>query len=115
MPGDTNPNNDIFGGWVLSQMDLAGGIFSGQHCHGRTVTVALNGMTFHRPVAVGDILCCYCDVVKEGSTSLTLHISAWCIRKNEKERIMVTEGTFVYVAIDDNKRPRIYLKKNEGV
>lgn len=106
MPGDTNPNGDIFGGWVLSQMDIAGGIFSGKRCHGRTVTVAVESMTFHRPVLVGDVLCCYCEVIKEGRTSLTLKIEAWTIRRFETKRVLVTEGIFTYVAVDEERRPR---------
>ncbi len=106
MPGDTNPNGDIFGGWVLSQMDIAGGIFSGKHCHGRTVTVAIESMTFLKPVLVGDVLCCYCDLIKEGNTSITLKIEAWTIRRFETQRVLVTEGVFTYVAVDEERRPR---------
>ncbi|EQC43785.1 acyl-CoA thioesterase [Bacteriovorax sp. Seq25_V] len=106
MPGDTNPNGDIFGGWVLSQMDIAGGIFSGKHCHGRTVTVAIESMTFLKPVLVGDVLCCYCDLIKEGNSSITLKIEAWTIRRFETERVLVTEGVFTYVAVDEERRPR---------
>lgn len=106
MPGDTNPNGDIFGGWVLSQMDIAGGIYSGKRCHGRTVTVAVESMTFHKPVLVGDVLCCYCEPIKEGNTSLTLKIEAWTIRRFSTERILVTEGLFTYVAVDEERRPR---------
>jgi acyl-CoA thioesterase YciA len=114
MPGDTNPNGDIFGGWVLSQMDIAGGIFSGKRCRGRTVTVALDSMTFHLPVMVGDVLCCYCDTIKDGKTSLTLKIEAWVIRRFETERIKVTEGVFTYVAVDEDRRPRSINSKSEG-
>lgn len=106
MPGDTNPNGDIFGGWVLSQMDIAGGIYSGKRCHGRTVTVAVESMTFHKPVLVGDVLCCYCETIKEGKTSLTLKIEAWTIRRFATERVLVTEGVFTYVAVDEERRPR---------
>ncbi|MDD0853440.1 acyl-CoA thioesterase [Halobacteriovorax sp. GB3] len=106
MPGDTNPNGDIFGGWVLSQMDIAGGIYSGKRCQGRTVTVAVDSMTFHRPVLVGDVVCGYCETVKEGNTSLAVKIEAWVIRRNETERTIVTEGVFTYVAVDENRKPR---------
>lgn len=105
MPGDTNPNGDIFGGWVLSQMDIAGAIYSGRRVRGRTVTIGMESMKFHKPVNVGDVLCCYCDTVKEGNTSLTIKIEVWVIRRFEQERIKVTEGLFTYVAVDENKRP----------
>lgn len=106
MPGDTNPNGDIFGGWVLSQMDIAGGIYSGKRCQGRTVTVAVDSMTFHLPVLVGDVVCCYCSTVREGNTSLAVKIEAWVIRRNDTERTIVTEGVFTYVAVDENRVPR---------
>lgn len=106
MPADTNPNGDIFGGWVLSQMDIAGGIYSGKRCRGRTVTVAVESMTFHLPVMVGDVLCCYCETIKEGNTSLTIKIEAWTIRRFDTKRILVTEGVFTYVAVDEERRPR---------
>mgnify|MGYP000335693091 CR=1 FL=1 len=106
MPGDTNPNGDIFGGWVLSQMDIAGGIYSGKRCHGRTVTVSVETMTFHKPVMVGDVLCCYCSTIKEGNSSLKMKIEAWVIRRFDTRRVKVTEGTFTYVAVDEDRRPR---------
>lgn len=109
MPGDTNPSGDIFGGWVLSQMDIAGGTAAGQHARGRVVTVGVEAMTFHRPVKVGDILCCYADLVRQGTTSLTYHIEAWVIRSGDYQgdRVLVTEGVFTFVALDENgqKRP----------
>lgn len=106
MPGDTNPNGDIFGGWVLSQMDIAGGIYSGKRCHGRTVTVSVETMTFHLPVLVGDVLCCYCSTLKEGNSSLKIKIEAYVIRRFETERVKVTEGIFTYVAVNEERRPR---------
>ena len=105
MPGDTNPNGDIFGGWVLSQMDIAGAIYSGKRVRGRTVTVAMESMKFHKPVNVGDVLCCYCDTIKEGRTSMTIKIEVWVVRMFERQRMKVTEGLFTYVAVDENKRP----------
>ena len=72
MPADTNPDGDIFGGWLLSQMDVAGGIFTKKIVRGRTVTVAVDAMNFHLPVYVGDVICCYCEVIKEGRTSLAV-------------------------------------------
>ncbi len=105
MPGDTNPAGDIFGGWVLSQMDIAGGIFCNRYCSGRTATVAVDSMTFHLPVKVGDVLCCYVNIVKEGRTSLAVKIEAWAVRQYSTERLKVTEGTFTYVSIDENGKP----------
>ena len=104
MPADTNPNGDIFGGWVLSQMDIAGGVFSSSLARGRTVTVAVDGMTFHRPVLVGDILCCYVQNIKTGNTSLSVKVEAWVSRNFR--RFKVTEGIFTYVAIDEDRKPR---------
>lgn len=101
MPSDTNPNGDIFGGWVLSYMDIAGGIVSCKRAKGRCVTVAVDGMKFHRPVRVGDILCCYVEIIKVGTTSIVTHIEAYVTQFNSDDRIKVTQGTFTYVAIDD--------------
>ncbi len=111
MPKDTNPNGDIFGGWILSQMDMAGGILAKEIAKGRIVTVAVNSMKFIRPVNVGDVVCCYGDVVKTGTTSITLHLQVWVKplwHGSETElRWQVTEADFTYVAIDadGNKRP----------
>lgn len=107
MPGDTNPNGDIFGGWVLSQMDIAGAIMAGKRARGRTVTVSLEAMKFHLPVYVGDVLCCYADVVKIGRTSIQIKIEAWAMRNFDPERVLVTEGVFTYVAVDENRKPRV--------
>ena len=106
MPGDANPNGDIFGGWVLAQMDLAGGIVANHRAPGRVATVAVAAMRFHKPVLVGDVLCCYADVRKIGTTSMTIQIQAWAMRGDGGELIKVTEGDFVYVAITDEGRPR---------
>lgn len=106
MPADTNPNGDIFGGWVLSQMDIAGAIVAGKRAQGRTVTISLEAMKFHRPVHVGDVLCCYAEILKVGRTSMQIKIEAWAMRNFDPERVMVTEGLFTYVAIDDERRPR---------
>ncbi len=106
MPADTNPRGDIFGGWLLSQMDIAGGIVAGQRAAGRSATVAVESMVFHRPVFVGDVLCCYGEIIHTGTTSVAVRIEAWVIRLDSIERIHVTEGVFTYVAIDTNRRPR---------
>jgi len=109
MPADTNPNGDIFGGWVLSQMDIAGGLTAARRARGRVATVGIDAMTFVRPVGVGDVLCCYGDIERTGTSSITVAIEAWKIRwfDRREERLLVTEGRFTYVAIDDSgqKRP----------
>ena len=106
MPGDTNPNGDIFGGWVLAQMDIGGGITAVQRARGRVATVAINAMTFHLPVYVGDVLCVYAEIVKIGRTSISVQLEAWALRARSESRVKVTEGLFVYVAIDDAGKPR---------
>jgi acyl-CoA thioesterase YciA len=107
MPKDTNPAGDIFGGWLLSQMDVAGGITAGFRAKGRVATVAVTGMEFHKPVWVGDVVCCYGHIERVGRTSLTIRVQAWVLReRTEMERIKVTEGVFTFVAIDDDGKPR---------
>lgn len=106
MPADANPNGDIFGGWVLSQMDIAGGVAAQQRAGGRVATVAVDAMTFHRPVFIGDILCCYTAIERVGRTSITIRIEAWAQRRDHSPRVLVTEGTYTFVAIDENRRPR---------
>lgn len=106
MPGDTNANGDIFGGWVLSQMDQAGGIAGVDRAQGRVVTVAIDAMTFVRPVRVGDVLCVYTSVDKVGRTSMKIHIEAWARRFRTDVREKVTFGTFTMVAVDDEGRPK---------
>ena len=106
MPADANPNGDIFGGWVLSQMDIAGGICAGQRAQGRVATVAIEAMTFIRPVHIGDILCVYTSLRREGRTSVAVNVEAWVLRDRIGERVKVTEGVFTFVALDGNGRPR---------
>lgn len=106
MPADTNPSGDIFGGWVLSQMDIAGGVAAHQLAQGRTVTVAVEGMTFISPVKVGDVLCVYTRILKTGRTSISVGIEAWVRRNRLSEREIVTTGTFVFVALDDDGQKR---------
>lgn len=105
MPADTNPSGDIFGGWVLSQMDIAGGVTAQARARGRVVTVAVEAMSFHRPVYVGDVLCCYAEILRIGRTSVTTRVEAWALRRGAGERVQVTEGVFTYVALDDEGRP----------
>ena len=106
MPADTNPDGDIFGGWLLSQMDIAGGMAARQKAGGRVATVAIDSMVFHKPVNVGDVLCCYADLLKIGTSSMTFQIQAHVMRQGSGERELVTEGKFTFVAIGDDKRPR---------
>lgn len=106
MPKDTNPDGDIFGGWLLGQMDVAGGMTARQRAGGRVATVAVDGMVFHKPVFVGDVLCCYADLERVGRTSLTYHIQAWVLRQGSGLREIVTEGRFTFVAIGADRRPR---------
>lgn len=106
MPADTNANGDIFGGWVLSQMDQAGGIAGVERARGRVVTIAVDAMTFIRPVKVGDVLCVYTLVEHVGRTSMKIHIEAWSRRFQTGQREKVTVATFTFVAIDDEGRPR---------
>jgi len=106
MPGDTNVNGDIFGGWVLAQMDLAGGIAAGARAQGRVATVAIDALSFHSPVAVGDVLSIYADVERVGRTSMGIRIAAWVLRNRVGALEKVTSALFTFVAIDDTGKPR---------
>lgn len=106
MPADTNPSGDIFGGWVMSQMDIAGAIAAVERAQGRVVTVAVEAMTFIAPVKVGDVLCVYTTIEKTGSTSITVAIEAWVRRNRIADRVKVTSGHFVYVALDQDGKKR---------
>ena len=106
MPGDTNANGDIFGGWVLSQMDAAGGICGVERAHGRVVTLKLDTMLFLKPVKVGDVLCVYTEVESVGRTSMKIHVEAWAKRFLTHVRVKVTDATFTFVAVDDAGKPR---------
>ena len=106
MPADANPSGDIFGGWIMSQMDLAGAIHASYTVKGRLVTVAVDGMNFHLPVYIGDQVSCYCETTRVGNTSVTVHIETWVRRKHSLEQhLKVTEANYTYVSIDDNRRP----------
>jgi acyl-CoA thioesterase YciA len=111
MPRDTNSNGDIFGGWVLSQMDQAGGIAAAEKAQGRVVTIAIDAMTFIRPVKVGDVLCVYTAVDRVGRTSMKVHIEAWAQRFRTHHREKVTDATFTFVAVDESGRPRPVIAK----
>lgn len=106
MPADTNANGDIFGGWLLSQMDVGGGVFASKVARSRTVTVAIEAMNFRKAVYVGDLVSVYANLVRMGRTSLTVHLEAWALRRRELLPILVTDGNFTYVSIDDNGRPQ---------
>ncbi|WP_417602855.1 acyl-CoA thioesterase [Primorskyibacter flagellatus] len=106
MPADTNVSGDIFGGWVLSQMDIAAGIVAGERAEGRVATVAVDAMKFLRPVKVGDVLCVYCEIKRVGRTSMAIDVEAWVRRGLATGREKVTEAIFTFVTIDDEGKPR---------
>ncbi len=109
MPADTNPNGDIFGGWIMSQMDMGGGMLAKELSQGRVVTVTADKMTFVRPVQVGDAVCVYGEVVRIGRTSADIRLEVWAkglVDDLDEDRVLVTTGCFRYVAIDSNGRPR---------
>jgi acyl-CoA thioesterase YciA len=112
MPGDTNPAGDIFGGWIMSLMDLAGGISARTIAKGRVATAAVSNLSFLRPVKVGDVVCCYAEMRRMGRTSITLGVEAWVLRQGQEERFKVTAAEFVMVAVDEAGRPRVV---GEGV
>lgn len=106
MPADTNANGDIFGGWLVSQMDLAAGVLAKKVARGRATTVAINSMTFLKPVHVGDIVSCHVELIKCGKTSMTIAVEVWAEPATSNGKYRVTEGTFVFVAIDEEGKPR---------
>ena len=106
MPADTNPAGDVFGGWLMAQMDLAAGMIGMLRAQGRVATVAVDGMSFLRPVLVGDAVGCYGEVVYVGRTSLRIRIETWARRGRVGDQVKVTEGTFTMVALDAEGRPR---------
>ena len=107
MPADTNPSGDIFGGWVLSEMDIAGSIVASKRTKGRTATVGLEAMSFHKPIKVGDIVSNYARVVRVGRTSITVEVITTVERQLSGETIVVTEGLFTYVAVNEKGQPRL--------
>ena len=106
MPADTNANGDIFGGWLLSQMDIAGGVAASTIAKTRTVTVSIDAMNFRKPVYVGDLVSVHANLVRVGRTSMTIHLEAWVLRRKEMKPILVTDGNFTYVAIDEQGKPQ---------
>ena len=107
MPADTNSMGDIFGGWIMSQVDIAGGIAAARRAQGRVVTVAVNALEFKKPVFVGDVVSCYAAVTGVGRTSITVKTDVYAERRAATEYVKVTEATFTYVAIGDDGRPRV--------
>ncbi|KHK91481.1 acyl-CoA thioesterase [Novosphingobium malaysiense] len=106
MPADANAYGDIFGGWLVSLMDMGAGLIAARRAHGRAVTIAMDGMQFHKPVKVGDEVTVYGDLRKVGRTSMTIGIEAWRRHRHEEERVKVTEAVFTFVAIDEAGLPR---------
>ena len=106
MPSNANPRGDIFGGWIMSLMDASAAMTATKHANGRVVTVAVSDLTFLQPIHVGDAVCCYTDVTHVGQASLTLDIEVWVLRQGQGDRVLVAEGEFTFVAIDENGRPR---------
>ena len=111
MPADTNANGDIFGGWLLGQMDLGGGIFASKIAQSRTVTVAIDAMNFRKAVFVGDVVSVHATLVRVGKTSITVHLEAWVLRRNENHSILVTDGNFTYVSIDDRGQKQVIRRE----
>ena len=109
MPADTNANGDIFGGWLMSQMDMGGAIQAKEIAKGRVVTVRVDGMTFLKPVAVGDVVCCYARCIRTGNSSITINFEVWVKKVSSEpigQRYRATEAVFTYVAVDDEGKSR---------
>jgi len=107
MPADTNAAGDIFGGWLMSQVDIAGSIIARRRAQGRIVTVAVDAFQFKQPVFVGDVVSCYAKITRVGKTSITIHVKAFAERLGEsQETVQVTEADLTYVAVDEKRRPR---------
>ncbi|MCW2371026.1 acyl-CoA thioesterase [Sphingobium sp. B11D3D] len=106
MPADANPYGDIFGGWLMGQMDMAAALVASRHSKGRAVTIAVEGMQFHRPVLVGDEVSVFATLMKVGSTSMTIEVEAWRRARHSEKTYKVTQARFIFVAIDEVRRPR---------
>ena len=106
MPSDANYTGDIFGGWIMSQVDIAGSIPAIELAKGRVATVAVNSFTFKQPVMIGDVVSFYAKVVRVGRTSITVDVEVYARRRTLREMVKVTEATLTYVAVDDERRPR---------
>jgi len=106
MPADANAAGDIFGGWIMSQVDIAGSVVATRRAAGRVVTVAVNSFEFHQPVFIGDLVSCYAEVSRIGNTSLTVDVKVYAERSRLESPIKVTEAVLTYVAVDDQRKPR---------
>lgn len=106
MPASTNANGDIFGGWIVSQMDLAAGVLAKKMAQGRVATVAIHSMSFLRPVHVGDVISCHVTLLKQGTTSMTIGVEVWAVPATQNDKYLVTEGVFIFVAIDEQGKSR---------
>ena len=113
MPADTNQNGDVFGGWLLSQMDIAGGVFASKIAKSRAVTVAIEAMNFRKAVYVGDLVSVHGNLVRVGKTSITVRLEAWVLRRNDMQPILVTDGNFTYVSIDEQGHPQV-IRQDEA-
>jgi acyl-CoA thioesterase YciA len=105
MPADANSAGDIFGGWIMSQVDVAGSVVAHRYVRGRVVTVAVNSFAFHQPVFIGDLISCYAEVVKVGNTSITIEVTVFAERYREEKPVKVTQAVLTYVAVDEKRRP----------
>lgn len=115
MPRDTNSGGSIFGGWIMSQVDIAGAIAAYERARGRVATVAVKSFEFHEPVFVGDLISCYADIIRTGRTSITVKVEVYAQRNPANpETVKVTEAELTYVALDDNRRPREIVQQNNG-
>ncbi|QLB15053.1 acyl-CoA thioesterase [Mannheimia granulomatis] len=114
MPSDTNANGDIFGGWIMSQMDLGGAILAKELAKGRVVTVSVDKMIFHMPISVGDVVCCYGTLIHVGRSSMQVKVEVFIkqVYEGARERFRVTEALFTYVAIDKDGKPRAVPREN---
>ena len=115
MPADTNANGDIFGGWLLSQMDVGGGVFAAKVAKSRTVTVAIEAMNFRKAVYVGDLVSVHANLVRVGRTSMTIHLEAWVVRRKDRQSLLVTDGNFTYVSIDDQGQPQAIQREGATI
>ena len=114
MPADANPSGDIFGGWLMSLMDMAAANVANRRARGRCATVAVDGMVFHEPVFIGDEVSLYCTITRIGRSSMTIRVEAWRRSRTGDTRSKVTEGTFTFVAVDENRKPRPVPPESEA-
>ena len=112
MPADANAYGDIFGGWLMGQMDMAAGLVAARRARGRAVTIAMDGMQFHAPVFVGDEVSVYAELVKVGRTSMRIEVQAWRRGRHTEAQCLVTQAQFVFVAIDEHRKPRVVETPN---